>query len=83
MTQQARQQEISQSANRSGGMKSIADFCADNGVSRSYAYVANAAGKLRFTKVGRATRIKYEDEQAWRDSLPVIEGAAASMLAAQ
>ena len=72
-----RQSENSQLANFAGGMKSIAAFCADNDVSRSYVYTANREGLLRFTKVGRATRIKLEDEQAWRDSLPVVTGEAA------
>ena len=75
MTECKVQQENSQAANHVGGMKTLADFCADNGVSRSYCYIANAEGILPFTKVGRATRIKLEDEQAWRDSLPVV-GAA-------
>ena len=60
----------------SSGMKSIAAFCADNGCSRAYVYTEHRAGRLPFTKLGRATRIKLEDEQAWRDSLPVVSGAA-------
>tara|TARA_R100000789_G_scaffold74218_1_gene69822 strand:- start:133 stop:330 length:198 start_codon:yes stop_codon:yes gene_type:complete len=58
-----------------GGMKTLDQFCADNGVSRAQAYLEHKSGKLPFTKLGRATRIKLEDEQAWRDSLPVV-GAA-------
>lgn len=65
-------QELSQ-----GGMKTISQFCADNGCSRSLVYVEHRAGRLPFTKLGRATRIKLEDEQAWRDSLPVIKHEAA------
>lgn len=75
MTNSATQMESSQGANFMGGMKSIASFCADNDVSRSYVYTAHREGLLRFTKVGRATRIKLEDEMAWRDSLPVVEAA--------
>lgn len=72
-----RQPESSQVANFAGGMKSIADFCADNGCSRAFVYTEHRAGRLPFTKLGRATRIKLEDEQAWRDSLPVVTGEAA------
>lgn len=66
------QQEVSP-----GGMKTISQFCADNGCSRSFAYIEHRAGRLTFTKLGRATRIKLEDEQAWRDSLPVVTVQAA------
>ena len=60
-----------------GGMKTLDQFCADNGVSRSMAYIEHREGRLPFTKLGRATRIKAEDEQAWRDGLPVVVGEAA------
>ena len=75
MSKTTTQTESSQAANIVGGMKSIASFCADNDVSRSYVYTAHREGLLRFTKVGRATRIKIEDELAWRESLPVVEAA--------
>tara|TARA_R100001129_G_scaffold185463_1_gene173758 strand:- start:243 stop:470 length:228 start_codon:yes stop_codon:yes gene_type:complete len=69
------QQESSQGANPISGMKTIAEFCADNGCSRGFVYTEHWAGRLPFTKLGRATRIKREDEQAWLNSLPVV-GAA-------
>lgn len=69
------QEESSQATNGAVGMKTIAEFCADNGCSRGFVYTEHWAGRLPFTKLGRATRIKLEDEQAWRDSLPVV-GAA-------
>ena len=75
MSNSTPQADSSQGSKFLGGMKSIAAFCADNDVSRSYVYTAHREGLLRFTKVGRATRIKLEDELAWRDSLPVVEAA--------
>lgn len=59
------------------GMKKLGRFCADNDVSRSQAYREHRAGRLRFTKLGSATLIKSEDEQAWRNALPVYSGEAA------
>ncbi|MBY8335883.1 hypothetical protein KYN89_02360 [Alteriqipengyuania sp. NZ-12B] len=59
------------------GMKTLEQVCEDNNCSRGFLYLENKRGRLRFTKLGRATRIKAEDEQAWRDSLPVVTGEAA------
>ncbi len=70
------QQKASQGANFSSGMKSIAAFCADNDCSRAFVYNEHRAGRLPFTKLGRATRIKLEDEKAWRESLPVVGAVA-------
>jgi len=52
----------------------IKEFCERNKCTRGYVYTEHRAGRLPFVKMGRATRIKFEDEKAWRDSLPVIGG---------
>lgn len=48
----------------------IDEFCSRFGVGRSTAYRENQAGRLRFRKVGRATRIAESDAQAWFEQLP-------------
>jgi excisionase family DNA binding protein len=37
-----------------------------------------SAGRLRVTKIGRATRISMADAQAWLDNLPTQTGEAIS-----
>ena len=39
----------------------IREFCERNGVGRSTVYRENAAGRLPFRKIGRATRIAQSD----------------------
>jgi excisionase family DNA binding protein len=58
------------------GMTSLNDFCRRNSVGRSYVYQQIKEGKLKAIKVGAHTRITYEDERTWRQSLPKLETAA-------
>nr|WP_087573338.1 helix-turn-helix domain-containing protein [Sphingomonas sp. CDS-1] len=47
----------------------IREFCERNGVGRSTVYRENAAGRLPFRKIGRATRIAQSDAQKWQEDL--------------
>ena len=47
----------------------IREFCERSGVGRSTVYRENAAGRLRFTKIGRSTRIAESDGQKWQEDL--------------
>ena len=40
-------------------------FCARYGCSRTTAYREAAAGRLRLTKMGHATRVHEDDAEAW------------------
>lgn len=59
-------------------MLRIPDFCDRYATSRSVAYREIAAGRLRVTKIGSATRIKIEDAEAWASSLPTQGGEASN-----
>jgi len=59
-------------------MLRIPEFCERYAQSRSAAYREIAAGRLRITKVGAATRIKVKDAEAWAASLPTKGGEAAN-----
>lgn len=48
---------------------SIQDFCARYGTSRTTAYRERNAGKLPMVKIGRATRIRVSDAEAWAAAL--------------
>jgi excisionase family DNA binding protein len=48
----------------------IKKFCELYGVGRSTVYRENAAGRLPFRKIGRATRIAESDAKKWVDFLP-------------
>lgn len=48
----------------------IPEFSKENGVSEAKTWDMIAKGELRAVKIGSATRIRAEDAQAWRDSLP-------------
>lgn len=50
-------------------LMSIREFAERNNVGRSTVYRENKAGRLPFVKVGRATRIRERDAEAWQDSL--------------
>jgi hypothetical protein len=52
---------------------SINEFCDRNDVCRDTAYKEIRLKRLRARKVGKRTLIFPEDEQAWRDSLPILE----------
>jgi len=56
----------------------IADFCRLYGISRSTAYRLINNQNINLVKIGRASRIKREDAEAWLASLePVSLGNAA------
>ena len=55
---------------------SIPDFCRENKVSRSYAYRMLRDGTLKGVKVGRLTRIRREDAEAWAAKLHSYKPAA-------
>ncbi len=48
---------------------SIPEFCRENKLSRSYAYRMLGNGTLTAVKVGRLTRIRREDAEAWAAKL--------------
>jgi excisionase family DNA binding protein len=48
----------------------IPEFSKENGLSEAKTWDMIAKGELRAVKIGSATRIRTEDAQAWRDSLP-------------
>ena len=52
----------------------VSEFCEQNGVGRSTVYRENAAGRLPFRKIGRATRIAQDDAQKWQENLVVSGG---------
>lgn len=57
---------------------SVEDFAKRNGISRAFAYKENAAGRLKFRKVGKRTLVIREDEDEWRLGLPLAETAGAA-----
>lgn len=48
----------------------IAEFCEIYGVSRSTAYRLINDGTLPLVKIGRASRIRSSDAEAWAKNLP-------------
>ncbi len=50
---------------------SIKDLCIERKVSKATVYRLHGRGLLPFVKIGRATRIRVEDVEAWVRSLPV------------
>jgi hypothetical protein len=57
------------------GFYTMPDFLTAYQISRTGAYREVEQGKLRLTKIGRATRIAKADARAWAASLPTIGGA--------
>jgi len=55
----------------------IDEFAARNSISRSQAYIELKEGRLNARKVGTATIITIEDENAWLASLPTMKATAA------
>ncbi len=58
------------------GYYTIAEFLRIYSIGRTTAYRAVQNGKLRLTKLGRASRIAKADAEAWARSLPTIGGGA-------
>ena len=58
------------------GFYTIAEFLSVYSIGRSTAYRAIESGKLRLTKIGRASRIAKTDAATWAASLPTIGGGA-------
>jgi predicted DNA-binding transcriptional regulator AlpA len=54
----------------------VANFLASYAISRSEFYRQANAGKIRLTKLGKATRIARADAENWAASLPVRTGGA-------
>jgi excisionase family DNA binding protein len=58
-------------------MSSPEEVAVRNRRSRTYIYEEIRAGRLIAVKAGRCTRIRREDEDAWRAALPVRQPCAA------
>jgi excisionase family DNA binding protein len=48
----------------------VDDFCREFNVSRPTLYRLAARGEIPLVKIGRATRIRRADAEAWAGSLP-------------
>ena len=55
----------------------IDEFCTQYRVSRSLAYRLLSDGRLRAVKVGRLTRIRQEDAEAWARGLGAFHSRSA------
>ena len=55
----------------------VDEFAARNSISRAQVYIELKEGRLNARKVGSATLITIEDENAWLASLPAMNPAAA------
>ncbi len=53
---------------------SVDDFCHEFRVSRPTAYRLAAKGEIPLIKIGRSTRIRRVDAEAWAERLPVVGG---------
>jgi len=58
------------------GYYTIPDFLRTYQIGRTTLYRIVQDGKLRITKIGRASRIAKADAQAWAESLPTTGGEA-------
>lgn len=58
------------------GYHTVSDFLRTYAIGRTTLYRLAEAGKIRITKIGRASRIAKADAKAWADSLPTIGGEA-------
>ena len=47
----------------------VADFCRDFSCSRTEFYRQVASGKIKLLKMGRASRIRFDDAQNWLATL--------------
>jgi hypothetical protein len=55
----------------------IEEFAHRNSISRAQVYIELKAGRLNARKVGNATLITVEDENAWLSALPAMKSTAA------
>jgi hypothetical protein len=55
----------------------IEEFAHRNSISRAQVYIELKAGRLNARKVGSATLITTEDEDAWLRALPSMKSTAA------
>jgi predicted DNA-binding transcriptional regulator AlpA len=55
----------------------VPSFLASYAISRTEFYRQVNAGKIRLTKLGKASRIARADAESWAASLPVHTGGAA------
>jgi hypothetical protein len=63
--------------NKNSGASPLDEFCARNSIGKTTAYAEIAAGRLIARKCRGKTLILFEDEAAWRQSLPKFESRAA------
>jgi excisionase family DNA binding protein len=47
----------------------VKEFCERYAISRTTFYRQRAAGHLRVMKIGSATRIRFEDAEAWAEQM--------------
>jgi len=62
----------------SKNLSTLAEFCRDHSVGKTYAYEEIGAGRLQASKAGRKTVITAEAAEAWRASLPKINARKAA-----
>jgi hypothetical protein len=55
----------------------IEEFANRNSISRAQVYIELKTGRLNARKVGSATLITIEDENAWLNALPTMKSTAA------
>jgi hypothetical protein len=55
----------------------VDEFAARNSISRAQVYIELREGRLNARKVGSATLITIEDEDAWLRALPTMKSTAA------
>jgi hypothetical protein len=55
----------------------VEEFAHRNSISRAQVYIELKAGRLNARKVGSATLITIEDENAWLSALPTMKSTAA------
>lgn len=51
----------------------ISEICDRNKTGKTKIYEEIREGRLRARKIGSKTIITHDDEQAWRDALPVLK----------
>jgi excisionase family DNA binding protein len=52
------------------GAMTIREFCAWSGIGRTAIYKQAKLGRLKLSKVGSKTLVRWEDAQAWLNALP-------------